>query len=441
MKFDLNQNLKINQNRFLRSIDQLAHIGALPDGGIRRIAYSEEDINAREQVKQWMEEAGMSIRVDTAGNVIGRYAGKIADAPALATGSHIDTVPRGGRYDGSYGVLAGIEMVQVLHDNQIRLNHALEVIVFTDEEGSMIGSKAISGSVVADPATYRQDDGTDIYTCLERIGGSWEKIDQARRTAQDLAAFVELHVEQGPVLEKAGVSVGVVKGIVGQRRFKIAVQGEANHAGTTPMNCRRDALLAAAKLTVAINKIANSGGEQVATVGHIQAYPNTVNAVPGLVEMSLDIRDLSSNHLDQLLAQVRDRAAEIAAETDTEIGMQPALNVIPATAQSHIQSAISQACDELSLNYTHLLSRASHDAQEMAKVTDMGMIFVPSEAGLSHNAEEYTSPEDCVHGANVLLRTMMELDRHYGSSGKAVSQQKEQVQSFLSDKMKSVKEC
>ncbi len=429
MKSELKKNLEINQNRFLRSIDQLAHIGALPDGGIRRIAYSDEDISAREQVKQWMQEAGMTLRVDTAGNIIGRYPGKMTDAPALATGSHIDTVPRGGRYDGSYGVLAGIEMVRVLHENEIQLNHSLEVIVFTDEEGSMIGSKAISGSVVADPATYRREDGTDIYTCLERVGGRWEKIQQARRTAQDLAAFVELHVEQGPVLEKAGVSIGVVKGIVGQRRFNIAVQGEANHAGTTPMSCRRDALLAAAKLTVAINEIANSGGEQVATVGRMQAYPNTVNAVPGLVEMSLDIRDLSADHLDYLLEQVRDRAAEIATETDTQIGMQPALNVIPAAAQSHIQSAISKACDDLTLNHTHLLSRASHDAQEMAKVTDMGMIFVPSEAGLSHNAEEYTSPEDCVRGANVLLRTMMELDRHYGVSGKAVSKQKETVQS------------
>ena len=421
MESALNSKLGINQKRFLRSIEQLAHIGALPDGGIRRIAYTEEDISAREQVKQWMREAGMTVRVDTAGNIIGRYPGKIAHAPALATGSHIDTVPRGGHYDGSYGVLSGIEMVRVLHEQQIQLNHPLEVIVFTDEEGSMIGSKAISASVINDPAQYRRHDGTDIYTCLERIGGNWEKISQAQRSAEDLAAFVELHVEQGPVLETAGVSIGVVKGIVGQRRFNIAVQGEANHAGTTPMNQRQDALLAAAKLTIAINEIATSGGEQVATVGRIQAYPNTVNAVPGLVEMSLDIRDLSAQHLDHLLATLRDRAAEIATETNTQIGMQPALNVIPAAAQSHIQSAISKACENLDLRYTYLLSRASHDAQEIAKVTDMGMIFVPSEGGLSHNAEEYTSPEDCVRGANVLLQTLIALDHHYGSAGKVVS--------------------
>ena len=427
--------LTINENRFLRSIEKLAHIGALPDGGIRRIAYTEEDINARQQVKSWMEQAGMTVRVDTAGNLIGRYPGKADSTPALATGSHIDTVPRGGRYDGAYGVLAGLEMVRVLQERNLYLNHPLEVIVFTDEEGSMIGSKAISGSVINDPACYRRDDGTDIYTCLERVGGRWENIDQARRDAQDLAAFVELHVEQGPVLETAEMTIGVVKGIVGQRRFTIAIEGEANHAGTTPMKGRQDALVAAAKLTLAINEIANSGGEQVATVGRIQAYPNTVNAIPGLVEMSLDIRDLSSEHLDHLLGTLRDRAAVIASETGTKIGMQPMLNVIPAAAQSHIQAAITKACEDLKLSHTRLLSRASHDAQEMAKVTDMGMIFVPSEAGLSHNAEEYTSPEDCVHGANVLLQTMIELDRHYGVSGKMRSVQAT-VQSDRSEESK-----
>lgn len=317
--------LKINGDRLNQSIARLAQIGKLPDGGVKRIAYSKEDVAARNLVKDWMLEAQMEVRVDTAGNIIGRYLGKNPALSAIATGSHIDTVPCGGHYDGAYGVLAGLEVVRVLQENKIRLDRSLEVIVFTDEEGTMIGSKAISGRVISDPGYYRRPDGTDIYTCLERIGGDWQKIAQARRSEQDIAAFVELHVEQGPVLESMHKQIGVVEGIVGQRRFNISVKGSANHAGTTPMQMRCDALVAAAQVVLAVNQIGNTPGQQVATVGKMQVLPNAANVVPGWVEMSLDIRDLSSLHIDSLLEQLRSHLEEIAIATHTQIRLHPCL--------------------------------------------------------------------------------------------------------------------
>ena len=401
--------LLVNGDRLNQSIASLAQIGKLSNGGVKRIAYSKEDIEARNKVQQWMKELQMLVRVDAAGNIIGTYPGKNLDAPALATGSHIDTVPCGGHYDGAYGVLAGLEVVRVLHENQIKLDRSIEVIVFTDEEGTMIGSKAISGSVINDPGYYRRPDGTDIYTCLSSVGGNWDKIAQAGRSSREIAAFVELHVEQGPVLESMHKQIGVIEGIVGQRRFNITVKGSANHAGTTPMQMRCDALVAAARVILAVNHIGNTPGQQVATVGKMQVLPNAANVVPGWVEMSLDIRDLSNLHIDSLLEQLRTHLEEIAVTTNTQIRLHQSLYNEPALAEPYLQKAIAQSCENLNLTYTYLPSRASHDAQEMAKITDMGMIFVPSKMGVSHDANEYTSPEECIQGANVLLQTLIEL--------------------------------
>lgn len=403
----------VNSDRLTQSIESLAQIGQIPKGGVRRIAYSPEDIQARNLLQHWMIEAGMSVRIDTSGNIIGRYTGKFPQAPALATGSHIDTVPNGGRYDGSFGVLAGLEVVRVVNEQQIRLDHSLEVIVFTDEEGSMIGCKAMSGRVNNDDAYYRRPDGTNIQTCLERVGGNWYHIAQARRSCEDMAAFVELHVEQGPILESLGKQIGVVEGIVGQRRYTITVKGSSSHAGSTPMYMRRDALVAASAVVLAVNKLANTPGQQVATVGRMNVSPNAANVIPGLVEMSLDIRDLSSLHIDNLMEKLRLQIEAIAADTQTQIEFHPLLHNEPALAEPHIQQTIAQVCEDLGLSYTHLPSRASHDAQEIANFTDMGMIFVPSEAGVSHAETEYTSPEQCSQGANALLHTLLRLDRHY----------------------------
>ncbi|MGF1542574.1 MAG: Zn-dependent hydrolase [Pleurocapsa sp.] len=411
MKSITSTQLMINGDRLNKSIARLSQIGKLSNGGVRRIAYSQEDLEARNLVINWMKEIQLEVRIDAAGNIIGKYAGREPNASVLATGSHIDTVPCGGHYDGTYGVLAGLEVVRVLQERQIKLQRGIEVIVFTDEEGSMIGSKAISGRVINDPNYYRRPDGTDIYTCLRKIGGNWHNIAQARRSSSEIAAFIELHVEQGPILESMGKQIGVVEGIVGQRRFNITVKGSANHAGTTPMQMRRDALVAAAQVILAVNQIANKPGQQVATVGRMEVLPNAANVVPGWVEMSLDIRDLSSPHIDSLLEEFRIHLEEIAVATNTQIRLNPCLHNEPALAEPYIQQAIARSCDNLNLSYTYLPSRASHDAQELAQITAMGMIFVPSQMGVSHDASEYTSPKQCIQGANVLLQTLIELDK------------------------------
>lgn len=406
----------VNSDRLNGTITQLAEIGKLSGGGVSRVAFTQEDEIARQLVQSWMIEAGMAVRIDAAGNIIGRYAGCKEGAAALATGSHIDTVPVAGCYDGVLGVLAGIEMVRVFHENAIRLQHPIEVIVFADEECSVIGCKAMAGSVLKDPEYYRRSDGTSIQTCLERIGGDWSKIGMARRNPGEIAAFVELHVEQGGVLESTGDQIGVVKGIVGQYRHAVTVTGRPNHAGTTPMNMRKDALVAAAQMILAVNKLGvETPGEQVATVGCLNVSPNVTNIVPGKVEFKIDLRDLSQTHLDNLLAKIEQEFAAIASATQTEMVITQTLYVLPTLAATEIQDAIAQVCQELNLSYTYLPSRAGHDAQEIGRFTDMGMIFVPSRAGISHAEDEYTSPEQCTQGANVLLQTFLKLDRLYSA--------------------------
>lgn len=408
--------LQVDQDRLMESIADLANIGALPNGGVQRLAFSPEDCLARDLIQQWMRESGMQVRIDPAGNIIGRYPGRFEQAPALTTGSHIDTVPNAGHYDGTYGVLAGLEVIRTLRDRRHSLDHPLDLIVFADEERTMIGCKALSGNLGSDALPYRSTDGEPIQSCLARVGGDWSKRADVRLTSAKLAAFVELHIEQGPVLESAQKEIGIVTGIVAQQRYIFTVEGRGSHAGTTPMHLRQDALVAASRLVLAVHALGNRPGDQVATVGQLDVAPNVANTIPDRVELSLDIRDLDEDHLDQLMTKLEAEMAQIAAETETRIQMSPLLRNQSALANSRIQTAIAQVCEDLSLSYMQLPSRASHDAQEMAQITDMGMIFVPSEAGISHAETEYTSPEHCAQGANVLLHTLIRLDQHYRCS-------------------------
>lgn len=406
--------LAVNSDRLNRTLEALADIGKQPDGTIKRLAFTPDDLAARKTVSDWMESAGMSVRTDSAGNIIGRYAGIEEDAPALATGSHIDTVFSGGRFDGTLGVIAGLEVVRVLQETEHRLHHPLELIVFADEERTMVGAKAIAGTAPTEPDRYDTINREPIDRCLARAGGDWHNLQAARRSRGEIACFIELHVEQGGVLEAVGREIGVVEGIVGQQRHRITIEGRSNHAGTTPMNMRRDALTTASHLILAIEDIAKHfPGDPVATVGTLQIWPNSINTVPGKVELSLDIRDLSQEVIAHMIEQLRRKIETIAVATRTRIRIRPELQLQPTLATANVQALIVESCEELGLSYTHLPSRASHDAQEMGRFTDMGMIFVPSKEGISHSGEEYTSPEQCAQGANVLLRTLLKLDRLY----------------------------
>jgi beta-ureidopropionase / N-carbamoyl-L-amino-acid hydrolase len=410
--FSLSQ-LSVNGDRLQSRIEQLAQIGKQANGQICRIAFTPADAQARDLVKQWMTDAGMTVRTDAAANLIGSYAGK-TDKSALATGSHIDTVPSGGKFDGVLGVLAGIEIVATLQENNLRLDRPIEVIIFSDEESTMIGCQAIAGTVITDsPDRYQPQNGKSIQTSLTEFGGNWQQISTAKH--QDLAVFIELHVEQGAILEKSHKEIGIVEGVVGMNRYAITIFGQANHAGTTPMNQRQDAMVAAAQVVLAVRKNAlKMPSQPVATVGYLRPLPNAVNIVAGQVDLTVDMRDLSQQCLDSMFDQLKESLKAIAQDTNTKFTITPLLCVEPTLASDAIQQAITKVCTELKLSHIQMPSRAGHDSLEIGRITDMGMIFVPSASGISHSESEYTSPLQCQQGANVLLHTFFKLDQTLG---------------------------
>ncbi len=409
---DLDRPLIPDAERLHRSIEQLAQVGAQKDGSVCRRGFTKADSYGRQLVARWMTEAGLNVRVDPAGNLIGRWDGEDSDLPALVTGSHIDTVPTGGHFDGALGVLAGLEVVRTLQAEGRRLRHPLEVIAFADEESTMVGCKGMAGTASSDPAAYTTSNGEPIAINLERIGGHWPSLASACRDDGAIAAFLELHVEQGSVLESRGDSIGVVEGIVGQRRFTIRIGGQANHAGTTPMEFRQDALVTAAEVVLGIESLATRHpGDPVATVGRLQVWPNAANVVPGSVEMTVDLRDLSPRVLQELVDGLMLELERIGGRRQCSIQLEPQFEVAPTPADTLVIEAVSASAAALSLTQSRLPSRASHDAQELGRRWPMGMIFVPSRGGLSHSASEYTSPEQCREGTAVLLEALQRLDR------------------------------
>ena len=401
-----------NQERLIRSLNQMAAIGMQPDGSVCRRGFSQADAIGRNQLMTWMRDLGLQVRVDAAGNLIGRLDGLDPALPALVTGSHLDTVPTGGRFDGVLGVLAGLEAVHALVDEGIRLRHPLELVAFADEESTMVGCKGMAGSASPDPSAFITSNGESIQKNLECIGGNWSDLATACRPDSAIAAFLELHVEQGAVLEQRADDIGVVEGVVGQRRFTICVSGQANHAGTTPMSMRQDALAAASRIILAIEQMAQCHpGDPVATVGRLEVWPNAANVVPGAVTMTVDLRDLDPKVLDQLLDTLTLSLERIALQTDCEIRLEPQFEVAPTPASALVMTEIEEAASSLGLSRSHMPSRASHDAQEMGRRWPMGMIFVPSRGGLSHSAAEFTTDEQCCAGTAVLLETLQRLDR------------------------------
>jgi len=397
--------------RMEQRIKALAQFGANPEGGVSRVAYSDADIAGREYIKGLMREAGLRVRVDVAGNIIGRREGGDARLPAIMFGSHIDSVPGGGNYDGDVGVIGAIEVAQLLNDHKIQIRHPLEVVVFTDEEAGLIGSLAMLGRLESAALDLVSHSGKTRRDGIRAVGGDPDHLDLAQRKPGELAAFIELHIEQGAFLYEDGIQIGVVEGIVGIRRWDVVVEGVANHAGTTPMNRRRDALLSAAELALAVNRVATTlPGRHVATVGQIRAEPGAPNVIPGRVVMSLEIRDLAAENIQKVFDAIGSEAGRIAAARQTPIRFQEFDSVTPAPTHERMRQVIAAAAKDLGLRYRLMPSGAGHDAQDMTHIAPTGMIFVPSVLGISHSPKEYTSPEAMANGANVLLRTVLAVD-------------------------------
>ena len=399
-------------DRMEARIQALGQFGSNPEGGVSRVAFSEADIAGRRYIGELMREAGLEVRIDTAGNIIGRREGTDNSLPPIMFGSHIDSVPGGGNYDGDVGVIGAIEVAQILSERGIRTRHPIEVVSFTDEEGGLTGSRAMIGKLTDAALDVVTHSGLSIREGIRLVGGDPDRLDLAARGPGDIAAFIELHIEQGAFLHDDDVDIGVVEGIVGIRWWDVTIEGFANHAGTTPMNKRWDAMVTAAELTLAINRIATElPGRQVATVGRIQALPGAPNVIPGEVVMSLEIRDLDAAKMQQVFDLISAEAGRIAEARSTPIRFQEVdVASPPAPTDLQMRRIISGVADELGMSYKLMPSGAGHDAQDMATITPTGMIFVPSVDGISHSPREYTSPEDMANGATVLLRTVLAID-------------------------------
>ncbi|NAY91818.1 hydantoinase/carbamoylase family amidase [Muricauda sp. JGD-17] len=404
---------KVNQDRLEKRIFDLAQFGMQENGETERVAFSDADIAARDWVVKTMKDMNMEVQIDFAGNIIGRRSGTDSSKKPISFGSHIDRVPNGGNYDGCVGSMAALEVIHTLNENNMETAHPLEVIIFPNEEGGVMGSRAMSGNLGKAAFKVVNSTGYSMGEGIMRIGGDTTKIAEVVRNKDSMAAFLELHIEQGGILEKEKLNVGIVEGIVGLKWWDVVFTGFSNHAGTTPMNARQDALLAASKFIVVVNEVTNSfEGSQVGTVGRIKAEPGAPNVIPGKVVTSLEIRDLSSEIIEKVYQAIKAEAEKIAEESNVKIEFN-ALDTTAEPALTHpkIQKEIEAVSKELGLSFKYMPSGAGHDAQDMARVAPTGMIFVPSKGGISHSPKEFTSAKDMANGANVLLNTIIALEQ------------------------------
>ena len=405
--------IRVDQDRLEQRIFDLAKFGLQENGETERVAFSDADIAARNWVIEAMKRMKLETRIDFAGNLIGLRKGTDAAKKPIAFGSHIDRVPNGGNYDGCVGAMAALEVIQTLNDNNIITRHPLEIIIFSNEEGGVMGSRAMVGHLGQSALRVANSTGYTMGEGIARLGGDTTKLNQVERKAGELAAFLELHIEQGGILDNENLDIGIVEGIVGLKWWEVTFTGFANHAGTTPMNMRQDALLTAAKFIVAVNEITNSyKGKHVGTVGRITATPGAPNVIPGKVVTSLEIRDLSSDIISKIFKEIKLKGEEIAKKANVKIEFELLdTTADPALTDSAIQEQIAKAATELGLSFKTMQSGAGHDAQDMTLITPTGMIFIPSKDGISHSPKEFSTAKDMANGTNVLFSTILALDK------------------------------
>lgn len=404
--------MRINGERLHESLRQMAQIGATPAGGVTRLALSDADRAGRDLLKAWMEAAGLAVRVDDFGNMVGLRPGADPGARAVMLGSHCDSVRRGGRYDGVSGVLGALEVVRTLNDHGVRTRHPIEVVNWTNEEGArfepaMLCSGAVAGTFTREYVYSRADrEGATFGEELRRIGYAGAEENRPRPGR----AYLELHIEQGPVLDTAGLPVGIVEGIFGITWCEVKVEGDSNHAGSTPMPLRHDALAAAARLISGVERIAReTDGVAVGTVGRLALEPNIINVIPNKVVFSVDFRHPDLAVLDRMAGGLQALAGEVGAGTGTRVTVNRFWTSEPTPFDAEVVAAVQAAVTQLDLPHQRQWSGPGHDAKYMQDICPSAMIFVRSRGGLSHCEQEYSTPEDLEAGVNVLLLAALQL--------------------------------
>lgn len=407
----MNSQLRINKTRLCKRLESLARIGVVDKKGVKRLALSPEDKRARDLVVSWMKRLDMAVQIDKIGNIIGLRRGQNEEAPVM-TGSHLDTVSPGGRFDGSLGVLAGLEVIQVLKERDVITRRPVAVAVFTNEEGvrytpDMMGSLAWSGGLeIREALSIKGVDGSVLGEELNHIGYTGELDCGELRPS----AFVELHVEQGPALYSESIPIGVVQSVMGISWQEITVTGVANHAGTTPVDRRHDAGFIAAKIITFLRELASSFGDNMrATCGRISVYPNVINVIPEKVTFTVDLRNSDEVFLNAAEQRLTAYFDELSAQEEVSISRRQLVRLQPVQFNKQLVNIIEEQSKKLGYHSKRMVSGAGHDAQMMARVCPTAMIFVPSKDGISHSPAEYTNPGDLEKGANVLLQTVLQL--------------------------------
>jgi len=400
--------LKINAGRLWQSLMDLAQIGATEKGGVRRLTLTDVDRRGRDQFVQWCEAAGLAIVVDGIGNICGRRAGADAALPPVAMGSHLDSQPSGGKFDGAYGVMAGLEVVRTLNDAGIQTRAPVEVAAWTNEEGSrfvptLMGSGVYAGiHPLEEILTHKDIEGITVGKALNDIGYA------GKAKPHKLGAYFEAHIEQGPILEETKTTIGVVLGALGQRWFDVGITGQDSHAGPTPMETRKDALLAASRLVIEVNRIANTFPDYArGTVGHMIVKPNSRNVVPGEVSMTVDLRNARDSTLSAMAAELKKQIAVIGRETRTAFTLKEVVYFPPSEFAPELVSSVREGAKGFGFSHRDMVSGAAHDAVYMSRIAPTAMIFVPCEGGISHNEVENARPEDIAAGCDVLLQAVL----------------------------------
>lgn len=410
--------ITINKRRLLRDLNAVSRIGIGDYGSVTRLVFSIKELRSRQFLIHQMQQIGLHVNIDRIGNIFGRLNGTDAKSGALLVGSHLDTVVHGGKFDGTLGVIAALEAVRTLNEHKIVLQSPVEVVCFVGEESSRFGYSTLGSSLMAgevqgkDLAHAVDAQGTKLEDILASMGIHRNNLSSMRRDPTTVKAYLELHIEQGPILEAKKKPIGIVTAIAAPTRFKVVFTGQADHSGTTPMEMRRDALVAASELIVAVEKICRryshvDQGRVVGTVGAMNIEPGVINAIPGRTELSVDIRSISAEAKKRVVRLIRTQIGEIASRRNIEVKILPLREEEPVPLDKRLVRLLRECCEDRNISYEVMPSGAGHDAMQMAKITAAGMLFVPSRRGISHSPLEWSEPEDICLGAQLLLDSMI----------------------------------